>query len=348
MKIAVTGLNATDNPGPGVPLIRCLQEDKSLDFTITGLIYDSLEPGIYMDDIAESCHLIPYPSSGLDSLFDRIRQINETEKIDMIIPTLDSELYGFVKIQKRLEDIGIKTYLPGTDMLNIRAKDKLFNFCKSNNINVPKNILVSSVQDLYGITKEFEYPVAVKGIFYDAYIVNNFDEAVTAFKKISSKWGFPVIIQEYIKGSEFNVVALGDGTGGTVGAVAMRKLYITDKGKGWAGVSIEDEPLIEMSKKIIEKIKWRSGMELEYIKSAQTNEYYLLEINPRFPAWVYLSPNTGQNLPAAMVKLAMGEKQEYFTTYKTGIMFVRCSWDLISDVSKLAQISTSGVIYNGK
>ncbi|MBK6680221.1 MAG: ATP-grasp domain-containing protein [Ignavibacteriales bacterium] len=348
MKIAVTGLNATDNPGPGIPVMRSLQEGGFEDLKLIGLIYDSLEPGIYMDNAADVCYQIPYPSSGLDSLYERIAHIHSIEKIDMLIPTLDSELYGFVKLESRLNALGIKTFLPTLDQLNIRGKDKLLGFCKANGIHVPKNTLATSIQDLYSIPSDFTYPVVIKGIFYEAYIANNFEEAAGFFKKLANKWGYPIIIQEYIKGSEYNVVALGDGEGGMTGAVPMKKLYITDKGKGWSGVTITEPALLEISQKVISKISWKSGMELEFMKSETTGEYYLLEINPRFPAWVYLAPGAGQNLPAAMVKMAFGEKIKPFDHYTIGKMFVRCSWDLLADVSKLAQISTLGVLENGK
>lgn len=342
MNIAVTGLNATDNPGPGVPLIRSIREGEGFSGKLIGLIYDSLEPGIYMKDIASKCYLIPYPSSGLEQLYQRILQIHEKEKLDLIIPCLDSELYGFAKIQDRLSAVGIKTFLPTIDQLNIRAKDKLFDFCKSNGINVPKNILANSLQDMYSISNNFTYPIAVKGIFYDAYIANNFEEALTAFNKLRVKWGYPIILQEFVRGDEFNVVALGDGKGNMVGAVPMRKLYITDKGKGWAGVTLDNPILLEISKKVIEKVKWRSGMELEFIKSAETGEYFLLEINPRFPAWVYLAPSAGQNLPYALVRLAMGENVEPYTNYTSGTIFVRSSWDLITSIKEFEKIATFG------
>ena len=344
MKLAVTGLNATDNPGPGVPLIRSLKHSEEFDAEIIGLIYDVLEPGIYMENLTKKNYLIPYPSSGLENLYERLSYIQQQEKIDVIIPTLDSELFGFVKLEEKLKEIGIKMFLPTFEQLNIRAKDKLFDFCSDNEINVPKNILVSSISELQKIPEEFDYPVVVKGIFYDAYIVNNLEEAKTAFLKISSKWGLPIIIQEYLKGDEFNVVALGDGTGQTIGAVAMRKLYITDKGKGWAGITIFDNNLIEISKKVIERIKWRSGMELEFIRSSETGQYFLLEINPRFPAWVYLAPNAGQNLPYALLQLALGNQVQPFDNYKVGTIFVRSSWDLITDISVFEKITTEGEI----
>jgi carbamoyl-phosphate synthase large subunit len=344
MNIAVTGLNATDNPGPGIPVIRSIKAHPDFNGNIIGLIYDSLEPGIYMEEMANKCYLIPYPSSGLDMLLERISAIHEKEKIDLIIPTLDSELYGFAKIKDRLSELGIKTFLPTIQQLNIRAKDNLFNFCTSHEIKVPKNILLTSSNDIYKIPKDFKYPVVVKGIFYDAYIANNFDEIKTAFHKMSAKWGYPIIVQEFIKGNEFNVVALGDGTGETIGAVPMKKLYITDKGKGWAGITIDDPNLLNLSKKIISKTKWKSGMELEYIKSEETNEYYLLEINPRFPAWVYLAPNAGQNLPYALVQLAMGETIKPFEQYDVGTIFVRAAWDLITNLKAFEKIAIQGEI----
>jgi len=344
MNIAVTGLNATDNPGPGIPVIRSIKDAPDFKGNIIGLIYDSLEPGIYMKDIASKCYLIPYPSTGLNNLYDRIAFIHEQEKIDIIIPTLDSELYGFVKLQPKLEALGIKTFLPDIDMLNIRAKDNLFSFCTSHGIKVPKNILAKSVQDIYAIPDQMEYPVVVKGIFYEAYIANNFEEALAAFNKLRIKWGLPIIIQEFIQGIEFNVVALGDGTGKTIGAVPMRKLYITDKGKGWAGVTIEDHNLMDLSYKIIEKTKWRSGLELEFMKSSSTEEYYLLEINPRFPAWVYLAPKAGQNLVWALIRMALGEIVEPFTNYEVGQIFVRSSWDLFTDMKTFEKIAVSGMI----
>lgn len=344
MKIAVTGLNATDNPGPGVPVIRSLKDAKEFDARIIGLGYDSLDPGIYMKALVEKSYMIPYPSGGLEPLLSRIEQIHSKEKLDLIIPTLDSELYGFVKLQPKLNQLGIKLFLPTIEQLNIRAKDNLFKFCESNQIKVPKNLIVGSLHALYSLSSEIKYPAVVKGIFYDAYIVNNFDEIVHSLNKISAKWGYPIIIQEYLKGDEFNVVGLGDGTGRTVGAVAMRKLYITDKGKGWAGVTIDDKNLIELSKKIIDKTKWKSGLELEFIKSSETGEFFLLEINPRFPAWVYLATAAGQNLPYALVKLSLGELVETFSTYKVGTIFVRSSWDLITDIKVFEQIAANGEI----
>lgn len=341
MKIAVTGLNNTDNPGPGVPVIRSLRESGKKIDKIIGLLYDALEPGIYMDNIADSSYMIPYPSAGSEALFERLAYIHEKEHIDYIIPNLDSELTSFIRLQPRLEKMGIKMYLPTIEQLNVRSKVNLFNFCTEQNIKVPKNILATSFNDLYTIPNHFQYPVVVKGVFYEAYIVHNIDDARNAFEKLKAKWGFPIIIQEYLKGTEYNVIGLGDGTGRTVSAVPMRKLYVTDKGKGWAGVTIDDPPLMEIAKKTIEATKWKSGLELEFLKKQDTSEYYLIEINPRIPAWVYLATAAGQNIPSAIIDLIDGKDVPAFPSYEVGKIFVRCSYDLISDMSIFEKLSTT-------
>ena len=38
--IAITGLNAIDSPGPGVPVIRALRDSKIFDVRIIGLSYE--------------------------------------------------------------------------------------------------------------------------------------------------------------------------------------------------------------------------------------------------------------------------------------------------------------------
>ena len=172
-------------------------------------------------------------------------------------------------------------------------------------------------------------------------IAYNTEQVAIHFNRLSAKWGLPIIIQQYVFGQEVNVTALGDGKGNTIGAVPMRKQYITDKGKAWAGISLDDEKLVEIAQNLIRSTKWRGGMELEFIKNSD-DEYYLLEINPRFPAWVYLAVGCEQNHPAALVKMAMGEEVKPFTDYIKGKMFVRYSYDLIVDLKEFEKISTLG------
>jgi carbamoyl-phosphate synthase large subunit len=341
IKVAVTGLNAIDNPGPGIPVIRALKESDFYDVSIIGFAYESLEPGIYMRDLIDKTYQIPYPSAGADALVARLEYIQEQEQIDMLIPNFDAELYSFMKIEKVLKKLGIHMFLPTLEQFEERHKVNLGDFGKKYGVRVPYARTIFSANEIFGLTNDFTYPVVVKGKYYDAYIAYNSEQVLTHFNKISSKWGLPIIIQEFIYGSEYNVIALGDGKGNTIGAVPMRKQFITDKGKAWAGITIDEQELLEMTRSIISKTKWRGGMELELMKT-RNNEFYLIEINPRIPAWVYLAVGAGQNLPEALVKLALGDEVKPYTHFQVGKMFIRYSWDMIVDLEQFEQIATLG------
>jgi carbamoyl-phosphate synthase large subunit len=71
-------------------------------------------------------------------------------------------------------------------------------------------------------------------------------------------------------------------------------------------------------------------------------ELYIMEINPRFPAWIYLTAGAGQNQPAALARMALGETIEAFTEYAVGKIFIRYAWDHITDVNEFQQISGFG------
>jgi carbamoyl-phosphate synthase large subunit len=68
----------------------------------------------------------------------------------------------------------------------------------------------------------------------------------------------------------------------------------------------------------------------------------LLEMNPRFPAWVYLAKGCGQNHPEALVRMALGEDVKPFESYDVGKLFVRYSFDQIVDLKDFEKISTLG------
>ena len=341
IKIAVTGLNAIDNPGPGVAVIRGLLEANSFDATIIGLAYESLEPGIYMHDIVDRTYQIPYPTAGTDMLMERLIYIHEKESLDVIIPNFDAELYSFIKLGPKLKSIGIHTFLPTLEQFEERLKVNLPEFGEKYDINVPRSESIFSVSDFNKYKGEFDWPIVVKGKHYDAGIAYNYDQLQTYFNKISAKWGLPIIIQEFAHGTEFNVTGVGDGKGNTISVVPMRKQFITDIGKAWGGIAITDEKLLKLTRHFIKKTKWRGSFELELMKN-KDGEFYLLEINPRIPAWVYLAVGVGQNIPEIIVNLALGNEVKPVTTFKAGKMFIRYSWEMIVDLEEFEKISTTG------
>lgn len=340
--VAVTALNAIDSPGPGVGVIRALRDCKDFKARIIGLSYENLEPGIYMHNLVDKTYQIPYPTAGSESLKARLAYIHEKEKIDVLIPNFDAELPNFIRIAEEMESWGLHTFLPGIEKFEEIDKLHLHEFGERAGLKVPKTAFLSDTAEIPQLKQEFDFPMVVKGKYYEAYIAKNMEEVYKYYYKVAEKWGLPVVIQEFVSGTEIDIAALGDGTGRLIGAVPMRKLYITDKGKGWAGITLQDERLLEYTRKFIAASKWKSGFELEIMRTEENDELYLMEINPRFPAWIYTTAAAGQNLPAALVKLAMGWEVAPYEQYEVGKMFIRYSWDLITDIKEYEQIATLG------
>ncbi len=341
LTIAVSGLNNIDSPGPGMPVIRALRESTLGKSRIIGLAYENLEPGAYMHDWVDKTYRMPYPSEGSDALTERLLAINRTENIDVLIPNFDSELFAFMKAEKTLANHGIKTFLPTLAQFEERHKSNLPAFGKKYGVKVPPSEALTNPERIRQLGDTFGYPLLIKGKFYDAWIAWDLQQALMYYGKIAAKWGLPVIVQQHVKGTEVNVVALGDGRGKTIGAVPMRKQYITDKGKAWGGITLDDPGMLSLTRDLIAATKWRGGMELELIRT-EDGELYLIEINPRLPAWVYLAKGAGQNLPEALVRLALGETVPSFSGYETGLMFIRYSWDMICNLSDFEKLSTLG------
>ncbi len=339
--VAISGMNATDNPGPGVGVARSLRQSVFADVRMVGLCYGSLEPGAYMRDIADVSYLLPFPSEGVSPFLDRLRYIHEKEHIDIIIPNLDAELFIYIKVRDRLEEMGIHVCLPTIEQFDSRQKHHLPEFGERLGFRVPKSVQCNTVDDFLSSEGELRYPIMMKGNFYEAYYASYREQAVAYFWSLLAKWGAPVIAQQYIIGGEFNVVGAGDGKGNLISCVPMHKQFITDKGKAWAGVTIKDDQLVEQARRFVESTRWMGAFELELLRG-EDNFLYLIEINPRMPAWIYLATAAGVNIPEQIVRLALGETPTPCADYEVGKMFIRYSWDMVVNQSEFGQFSVKG------
>ena len=332
-------MNATDNPGPGIPVVRSLREAKAVSH-IVGLSYDAHDPGNYMDFLIDRVYRMPYPTKGWIALSEALAQVKKESDIAAIIPCLDVELPLYIKHQDQLRQMGIDTFLPTEDQFALRSKEKLISLCEDLEIKYPETKLVHSIEELEDFARSgSEWPIFVKGRYYKASIAYNLSEAVHKFIEISTEWGLPILLQKPIAGIEINLVGLGDGEGELCGSVAIKKLMTTSLGKIWTGVTIEHPALSHMAKAFVKQTRWRGPFELECIQNG--DEIHLIEINPRFPAWVYFATAVGINLPERLLHLLMKKSVEPNSEYPVGKYFVRYTYEMVTDISHFFRLASS-------
>ncbi|MEW5692706.1 MAG: ATP-grasp domain-containing protein [Candidatus Hydrogenedentota bacterium] len=340
LTIAVSGINIVDNPGSGYGIIRSLREANS-KYRCIGLSYDAMDPGLYLDNFISKGYLLPYPSSSIEKYLDRLMYICGKEKVNIIIPAFDSELPHYIKNYNLLKKRDIRLIVPTREQFESCNKANLAHLAERIKIRVPLTFSVSTFEELNRALENVGFPAIVKGCFYEAYRVSSYYEAHNYFDQLSKKWGFPVLVQQFITGNDYNLVGLGSKDGECLGLVAAKKLLLTQLGKIWTAVTIDNPRMIGVGKKFIEVTHFRGGFELEF-RMTPKEELYLLEINPRFPAWVYLATAVGINLPHRYVLNLTEGKKKFRMGYKPGRLLIRYTGEIIKNITDFENITIKG------
>jgi len=336
--IGISGINATDNPGPGVAVARSLKAAMP-HLGLVGMSYDVHDPGNYMSDLFQNSFLMPYPTKGWEPMRASILNIRTKTGLTDYIPCLDAELPLAIRHQSDLKKMGISTFLPEESQFELRSKDRLVELAGNIGCLHPRTEVAPSTDAVVEILRDrIACPAVVKGKYYKAYTVYNVDTAILKATEIASEWGYPLLVQERIEGQEINLIGLGDGTGRVIGRVSIKKQLTTTLGKVWTAVTIRDERLDALCDRFCAATKWRGPFELECM--INTGGIYLIEINPRFPAWVFFATGVGVNLPLALIDLMDGREPEPVPDAKVGKYLVRYTSEFVTELSQFQNLLT--------
>lgn len=98
----------------------------------------------------------------------RLNYIHSKSKIDVIIPTLDFEIFRFISAYTRNESTGnFDTFICTEKQFNLRDKSKLFQYFTSKDVAVPNTVLLNSVAEINKAIQDIEFPVFIKGRLYE-------------------------------------------------------------------------------------------------------------------------------------------------------------------------------------
>ncbi|OGK94094.1 MAG: hypothetical protein A2X50_12495 [Candidatus Rokubacteria bacterium GWF2_70_14] len=231
--------------------------------------------------------------------------------------------------------------MPDAAAIRRRAKSVLTPLAETVGFSAPRTVTLLSQTAMTAALRDFTLPFFLKGSFADARLVSTAEQAHAEFERLVGQWGFPLLAQERVLGDELNLTVLFNRKSELVGAVPMRKLGVTDRGKGWAGVTVRLPDVVERAGALLRSIDWVGPAEVEMIRDPASNRFYLIEINPRFPAWTYLTAAAGQNLPWAAVQLAMGREVRPFREVRPGQLFVRSVEDAFIPFDQVEALTSS-------
>lgn len=340
--VAITGLDSRDNPYPGLALARSLRLDPNFRGKIIALTYDVYCTGQYRDDIFDEIYIVPYPSEPEHKLLSRILEIHRETSIDVIFPALDSEIAVYTRLAPTLKSHGIASFLPSEEAVKSRNKDNLYGTCQRLRIRTPKTIVLTHTEQLDEPIPGLNYPMVIKGSLAGANIVHNCDELKVYYHSTLAEWGFPVLLQEKLVGEEYDITCLADTNHEPVAWTAIKKFAISSRGKASSGVIVNEPELGKLAREILQRMKWTGPCELELMKETATGRWFLLEINARFPAWIYHTAASGCNMPALALRYALGIPPEIVPMAQPGMLFFRNRFSSIAPVSMMTDLLREG------
>ncbi len=160
--------------------------------------------------------------------------------------------------------------------------------------------------DVHEFCRRHSWRVWLKGPYHEALYIRSWRDLENARRFLALRWKTEeLFLQAHVRGLEESV-AFCAVNGKLVDAVAMHKRVTTPDGKTWAGRISDVAPaMLAAVETAVAKMNWTGGAEIEILRDADETAW-LLEINPRFPAWIYGAAIAGRNLPAKLASAALG------------------------------------------
>lgn len=263
--------------------------------------------------------------------------ICEQDKIDLVIPTIDTDLMVLSQNTEKFNKIGTKVMISKTESVAL-CRDKNFtsDFFVSCGLNAPKT---------YNDYTKYDggYPCFIKpkdgSSSIDAYKIENESELCEFANRVDD-----YVIQPFVDGEEYTVDIFCDFNCNPI-YITPRKRIAVRAGEVLKTEIALDEGIISESRRLIEKFKPVGPITVQLIKEKNTGRNYYIEINPRYGGGAPLSMKAGARSAEAVLRILSGEKLEYTQIQSDKAAFSRFDQSICIDSSSNTQ-PIKGVIFD--
>jgi carbamoyl-phosphate synthase large subunit len=238
----------------------------------------------------------PYKEAGY---LQQIKEIIESHKIDLIIPLIDPEVDIYSENRQFLEGETCKLAISNhQSILTCRNKYQLFNFFKNDcQVTVIPTYIFDNLPKENLPEKLIGKPL--KGRSSKGYIQLNRDALLNMAKDLKN-----YVFQPFIDGNVFSIDCIRDKQKNFI-CIARQELIRTSHGAGITVEIISNDDLEMISELILSKLNYSGFANIEFLYDG--NEYYLMDINPRFSAGVGFSILSGYDMVTNLVNSFYGK-----------------------------------------
>lgn len=226
-----------------------------------------------------------------------------SDKIDLVMPTIDTDLLVLSQNVHAFEKVGTKVLISKPDKILIcRDKNNTGEFFESCGLRAPKT---------YNDYKTYPgpYPCFIKpkdgSSSINAFKVEDAEELAVYVGQVAD-----YIIQPFVSGREFTIDIFCDFDGNPIYITPRERLQVR-AGEVLKTQIYMDKTMIEEAKRMCNAFKPCGPMTVQLIQDSVTGHNYYIEINPRYGGGAPLSMKSGARSAEALLKLIAGETVGY-------------------------------------
>lgn len=280
---------------------------------IAGIDVDAFTDNLQVKKSSYFKNVYPY---SVEKQADKLFDIINNEGYDVIIPMGDVGVSFLSKNKYQIESTyRTKCACPTQDVLKIvEDKSRFMQFCEEHDIPHPYTFSLNE-DNIRNNKKTIKYPALIKPNYSvgarGITKVSSYDELKKTYPVIKEKYG-ECTLQEFIDNKEYyyNVMLYRNSEGKFLAHTIIKivRMYPIAAGSSTCCISIEDETLLELCKKCLEKLDWKGMADFDVLQCLDNGEYKIIEINPRVPASLRSAQISGVNFPEIIACDTVGDK----------------------------------------
>lgn len=293
----------------GLCNIRALRESDKPKIRIVGVDAD---PNATARFFVDSFYTVPMGNDG--AYIHEILKICKKEKIDIILPGADEEVYAISQKKTEFSEKGIICAVDEFNNLKlIRDRWRLYKTLEKNNLAVPDFKLISNNGELKMAADFFNYPTkkfviipriskrASRGVWIVGNDENSVNlDKVTEYIKEDGKNELSLLASEYLPGEAYDIDVIAK-AGTPLCILPRRRVYRNRLSGVSEGHYIENnKKIIDYSSDIIRTLKLDGPFDFDF-GSFEDSEPAVYEINPRMSGSVAAGLGAGLNLPLLVI-----------------------------------------------
>jgi carbamoyl-phosphate synthase large subunit len=252
---------------------------------------DPHAPGLFLVDPA---HRLLLPRGDDAGFADAVLGICREREVDVVVPTVDSELSPLAEGRDEFEAAGIFVLVAPTRALRCCLDKWALMQVADGSVPIPQSAPLDDDFD----PSAFDLPVLVKPRVGSG---SRGVRRVDSWDELGSVRDRSLLVQEHLPGPEYSLDVLAT-EGGEVRAVVPRERLRVDSGIAITSRTVHDDELEGIGARAAEAAGITGVANVQVMRDTAGTPR-LIEINPRFPGTMPLTVASGVNMP----RLALGE-----------------------------------------